>query len=184
MTESRAAFRAVLLREKEIHNALKRIAYQIVEYHHGTNDLVLLGIRRRGVPLAQKIAQAIVMHEGAYVPVGELDITYYRDDQERITPDPVLNQEFVGVDVTGKSVVLVDDVLYTGRTIRAAMDAVMDIGRPASITLAVLIDRGHRELPIKANFVGKNVPTSEMEFVSVQVQEVDGISRVVLYEKK
>ena len=174
---------STVMEEKEIHNALKRIAYQIVEYYHSSENLVLLGIRRRGVPLAQEIAKHILAHEGVEVPVGELDITFYRDDLSRIGADPVLNERTLHCDIAGKHVILVDDVLYTGRTIRAALDAAMDIGRPATVTLAVLVDRGHRELPIKANFVGKNIPTSEQEFVSVLVPKFDGCSRVEVYRK-
>ena len=174
-------FRSHLMQAKEISNALKRISFQIIEQNHDAENLVLLGIRRRGVPLAQRIAANIQTSEGRQVPVGELDITFYRDDLTTISPDPVLNETQVPFDLAGKRVVLVDDVLYTGRTVRAAMDAVMDLGRPACIQLAVLVDRGHRELPIRANFVGKNVPTAEREFISVRLTETDGQDSVALY---
>ena len=174
-------FRTNLMTEKEISNALRRIAFQIVEQSDNGKNLVFLGIRRRGVPLARQIAANIQDSEGVRIPVGELDITFYRDDLTPISQDPVVRPAEVGFDVSGKHVILIDDVLYTGRTVRAAMDAVMDLGRPATIRLAVLIDRGHRELPIRANFVGKNVPTAEREFVFVQVDEYDGRSTVDLY---
>ena len=176
-------YRTTLMQEKNIYSAMKRISYEIIEQNGGCDDLVLLGIRRRGVPLANIIAANIKLIEGEDVPVGELDITFYRDDLEPIEIDPVVHKSYVDFDITGKNVILVDDVLYTGRTIRAAMDAVMDLGRPRTIKAAVLIDRGHRELPIKANYVGKNVPTAEMEFISVQLIEFDGCNKVDLYIK-
>jgi len=174
-------FRTNLMTQKEMSNALRRIAFQIVEQSGDCKDLVLMGIRKRGVPLAKEIAAYINESENIQIPFGDLDITFYRDDLTRIGADPVVNKTNVDLDVTGKHVILVDDVLYTGRTVRAAMDAVMDLGRAATIRLAVLIDRGHRELPIRANFVGKNVPTSEREFISVHVAEFDGESSVDLY---
>lgn len=176
-------YRTTLMQEKNIYSAMKRISYEIIEQNGGCDDLVLLGIRRRGVPLANIIAANIKLIEGEDVPVGELDITFYRDDLEPIEIDPVVHKSYVDFDITGKNVILVDDVLYTGRTIRAAMDAVMDLGRPRTIKAAVLIDRGHRELPIKANYVGKNVPTAEREFISVQLTEFDGCNKVDLYIK-
>ena len=176
-------FRSNLMQEKEISNALKRISFQIIEQNHGVDNLVLLGIRSRGVPLAQRIADNIRSIENQLIPVGILDITFYRDDLTTISPDPIVNETQIPFDLAGKRVVLADDVLYTGRTVRAAMDAVMDIGRPACIQLAVLVDRGHRELPIRANFVGKNVPTAEREFISVQLAETDGKNSVDLYLK-
>ena len=176
-------YRTTLMQEKNIYSAMKRISYEIIEQNGGCDDLVLLGIRRRGVPLANIIAANIKLIEGEDVPVGELDITFYRDDLELIEIDPVVHKSYVDFDITGKNVILVDDVLYTGRTIRAAMDAVMDLGRPRTIKAAVLIDRGHRELPIKANYVGKNVPTAEREFISVQLIEFDGCNKVDLYIK-
>ncbi len=165
-----------------IRRALTRIAHEILERNAGTQDLVLIGIRRRGVPLAQRIAAKIKEIEGTSVPLGILDINLYRDDLSRLGYHPVLRKTEVPFSVTDKKVVLVDDVLYTGRTVRAALDAIMDLGRPKLIQLAVLIDRGHRELPIRADFVGKNVPTSRRETISVLLQEVDGIDKVVIEE--
>ncbi|HHW41510.1 MAG TPA: bifunctional pyr operon transcriptional regulator/uracil phosphoribosyltransferase PyrR [Syntrophomonadaceae bacterium] len=165
-----------------IRRALTRISHEILERNAGTQDLVLIGIRRRGVPLAQRIAAKIKEIEGTSVPLGILDINLYRDDLSRLGYQPVLRKTEVPFSVTDKKVVLVDDVLYTGRTVRAALDAIMDLGRPKLIQLAVLIDRGHRELPIRADFVGKNVPTSRRETISVLLQEVDGIDKVVIEE--
>ena len=157
----------------DMQRALKRISHQIIEHNHGAEKVVLLGIRRRGVPLARTLARNISDIEGIDVPVGELDITLYRDDLSEIHPDPVISESFVPFDINGMNVVLVDDVLYTGRTARAALDATSACGRAASIQLAVLIDRGHRELPIRADYVGKNVPTSKSELVAVKVPEID-----------
>ncbi|CAH0417753.1 bifunctional pyr operon transcriptional regulator/uracil phosphoribosyltransferase PyrR [Periweissella ghanensis] len=154
--------------------ALTRITYEIIERNRGINELVLVGIKTRGVYLAHRIADRLQQLENTTIPVGELDISWYRDDAD-IKDREKIN---IGVDVTNKRVVLVDDVLYTGRTIRAAMDAIMDNGRPASINLAVLVDRGHRELPIRADFVGKNIPTSQNERIRVNVEEIDGIDEV------
>jgi pyrimidine operon attenuation protein/uracil phosphoribosyltransferase len=156
-----------------------RIAHEIVERNTGTEGLVLVGIRTRGVPLAWRIQRAIASFEGAEIPCGQLDITLYRDDVFFGRPLELQASSFP-IDVTGAHVVLVDDVLYTGRTVRAALDAVMDYGRPRSIGLAVLIDRGHRELPIRPDHVGKNVPTSLEEQVVVRVAEIDGSDEVVL----
>lgn len=154
--------------------ALTRITYEIIERNRGINELVLVGIKTRGVYLAHRIADRLQQLENTSIPVGELDISWYRDDAD-IKDREKIN---IGVDVTNKRVVLVDDVLYTGRTIRAAMDAIMDNGRPASINLAVLVDRGHRELPIRADFVGKNIPTAQNERIRVNVEEIDGIDEV------
>ena len=158
----------------EIRRAVVRISHEIVEKQAGTAGLVLVGIQRRGVPLAHRLAAAIEEHEGASVPVGALDITFYRDDLSKLGHSPVLKGTDVGFELEGRTVVLVDDVLYTGRTIRAAMDALREFGRPQAVRLAVLVDRGHRELPIRADHVGKNVPTSREELVKVRVVEVDG----------
>ena len=144
--------------------------------------MVLVGIRTRGVPLAERLADSIEKIEGLRPPVGVLDITLYRDDLDALAYQPIVGPTELPVDITGKTVVLVDDVLYTGRTIRAALDALIDMGRPTAIQLAVLIDRGHRELPIRADFVGKNVPTSSREVVSVQLQGTDGAEKVVIRE--
>ncbi len=162
-----------LMNAADMRRALKRISHQIIEHNHGAENVVLLGIRRRGVPLARTLAKNISDIEGINVPVGELDITLYRDDLSELHPDPVISGSLVPFDINGMHVVLVDDVLYTGRTARAALDATSACGRAASIQLAVLIDRGHRELPIRADYVGKNVPTSKSELVAVKVPEID-----------
>ena len=157
----------------EIRRAIVRISHEIVEKQAGTSGLVLVGIQRRGVPLARRIAAAIAEHEGATLAVGALDITFYRDDLSLVAQQPVVKGTDLPFDLNGSTIVLVDDVLYTGRTIRAAMDALVDFGRPRAIRLAVLVDRGHRELPIRADHVGKNVPTSREELVRVHLVEVD-----------
>ncbi|AFV11658.1 bifunctional protein PyrR [Thermacetogenium phaeum DSM 12270] len=176
--------KAQIMDADAIRRALTRIAHEILEKNQGTKDLVLVGIRRRGVPLARKIAQTIKEIEGTSVPLGILDITLYRDDLSQLGYQPLVRKTEVPFDITGKKVILVDDVLYTGRTVRAALDALIDLGRPKLIQLAVLIDRGHRELPIRADFVGKNVPTSRKEEISVSVQEIDGVDRVAIIERK
>lgn len=156
-----------------IRRALTRIAHEIVEKNKGVSGLVLIGIRTRGVPLAERIARKIAVIEGAVPPVGFVDITMYRDDLSSFEEQPLSAGTKINYPLTGSKVILVDDVLYTGRTIRAAMDALMDLGRPQSIQLAVLVDRGHRELPIRADYVGKNVPTSSLESIAVILEEVD-----------
>jgi pyrimidine operon attenuation protein/uracil phosphoribosyltransferase len=158
----------------EIRRATIRLSHEIVEKHAGTDGLVLIGIQRRGVPLARRVAAAIAEHEGVVIPVGALDITFYRDDLSLVAQQPVVKGTVLPTAIDGKTIVLIDDVLYTGRTIRAAMDALVDFGRPQAIRLAVLVDRGHRELPIRADHVGKNVPTSREEQVRVHVEEIDG----------
>jgi pyrimidine operon attenuation protein/uracil phosphoribosyltransferase len=158
----------------EIRRAIVRVSHEIVERQAGTAGLVLVGIQRRGVPLATRIAAAIKEHEGVALPVGALDITFYRDDLSLVSQQPIVKGTAIPVDLNDRTVVLVDDVLYTGRTIRAAMDALVDFGRPRAIRLAVLVDRGHRELPIRADHVGKNVPTSRDELVKVHLAETDG----------
>ena len=161
--------------------ALTRITHEILEKNDGTKNLILVGIKTRGIYLAKRIAERIKDFEGIEVPVGELDITLYRDDVHRDTNEnPVQHETNIPFSVAGKHVVLMDDVLFTARTIRAGMDAVMDLGRAKRITVAVLIDRGHRELPIKADYVGKNIPTSQAEQISVRLDEVDGIEKVTL----
>jgi pyrimidine operon attenuation protein/uracil phosphoribosyltransferase len=157
----------------EVRRAVIRISHEIVEKQAGTSGLVLVGIQRRGVPLARRLADAIGEHERAEIPVGALDITFYRDDLSTLAQSPVVKGTALGFDIEGATVVLVDDVLYTGRTVRAAMDALREFGRPRAVRLAVLVDRGHRELPIRADHVGKNVPTSRDEVVRVRVAEVD-----------
>jgi len=169
----------VVLGGDDMARTLRRMAHQVLERNQGADRLVLVGIRTRGVPLAQRLADEVGGIEGAQVPVGTLDVTLYRDDYARTGPKP-LGATRLPVDVDGRVVVLVDDVLYTGRTIRAAMTAVMDLGRPAAIQLAVLVDRGHRELPIRADVVGKNLPTSPSEDVRVYLLESDGRDEVVL----
>jgi pyrimidine operon attenuation protein / uracil phosphoribosyltransferase len=158
----------------EIRRATIRLSHEIVEKQAGTEGLLLIGIQRRGVPLARRIAAAILENEGAEVPVGALDITFYRDDLSMVAQQPVVKGTELPFGIDGRTIVLVDDVLYTGRTIRAAMDALVDFGRPQAIRLAVLVDRGHRELPIRADHVGKNVPTSREEIVKVHLEETDG----------
>ena len=158
----------------EVRRALVRISHEIVEKHGGTDDLALVGIQRRGVPLARRIAAAILEHEDATIPVGALDITFYRDDLSLVARQPVVKGTELPFDLNGLTVVIVDDVLYTGRTVRAAMDALIDFGRPRAIRLAVLVDRGHRELPIRADHAGKNVPTSREEVIKVRVRKIDG----------
>jgi pyrimidine operon attenuation protein/uracil phosphoribosyltransferase len=162
--------------------ALTRIAHEILERNRGTSELALVGIRRRGVPLARRIAAALHDINGDDVPTGALDITLYRDDLMRqpVGPQPVLRRTEVSFSIDDRRILLVDDVLYTGRTIRAALDALIDFGRPRSIQLIVLIDRGHRELPIKADYVGKNIPTSPSESVQVRLLEIDGTDEVVV----
>ncbi len=161
-----------VMNAEEIRRALTRISHEIVE-KEGTADLIVVGIQRRGVPLARVVADAIKEHEGVDVPFGTLDISFYRDDLTTISVAPVHKGTSIPGDVTGKTVILVDDVLYTGRTIRAALDALIDYGRPKAIRLVALIDRGHRELPIRADHVGKNIPTTSEEVVRVCVKEID-----------
>jgi pyrimidine operon attenuation protein/uracil phosphoribosyltransferase len=163
-----------IMTAEEIRRATIRLSHEIVEKHAGTDGLVLIGIQRRGVPLARRIAAAIAEHEGAVIPVGALDITFYRDDLSLVAQQPVVKGTELPTAIDAKTIILVDDVLYTGRTIRAAMDALVDFGRPQAIRLAVLVDRGHRELPIRADHVGKNVPTSREELVRVHLDEIDG----------
>ncbi len=174
--------KAMLMDENQMNRALSRIAHEIIEKNKGVENVALVGIRRRGVPLAQRLAAKLKQFEGKEVPVGTLDITLYRDDLSELSAVPQVHKSDVPFKLPGKVVVLVDDVLYTGRTVRAALDALLDIGRPSAIQLAVLIDRGHRELPIRADYVGKNVPTSRKEVVEVHVSEVDGENFVALYD--
>ncbi len=172
----------VLMDAEAMRRAIVRISHEIIEKNKGVEDIVIVGIRTRGVPMAERLAAAIEKIENVKVPVGMLDITLYRDDLSTLAYNPIVHGTELDMDLNGKIVVLVDDVLFTGRTIRAALDAVIDIGRPRAIQLAVLIDRGHRELPIRADFAGKNVPTSKKEDVRVQLQEQDGIDEVVIGE--
>lgn len=169
-----------IMDEKAIARALTRLAHEIIERNEGVESVVLIGIKTRGIYLARRLASRIADIEKHSVFVGELDITLYRDDLKHKAKDPKIIGSSISVSIEEKTVILVDDVLYTGRTIRAAMDALMDIGRPERIQLAVLIDRGHRELPIRPDYIGKNVPTSRKEKISVQLSEVDGADRVVI----
>ncbi|MCU0483273.1 MAG: bifunctional pyr operon transcriptional regulator/uracil phosphoribosyltransferase PyrR [Chloroflexi bacterium] len=164
----------------DIRRAIVRVSHEIVERHGGTEGMVLVGIQRRGVPLAERLAASIAEHEGVRPPVGALDITFYRDDLSLVAQQPVVKGTDIPFDLNDRTVVLVDDVLFTGRTIRAAMDALVDFGRPRAIRLAVLVDRGHRELPIRADHVGKNVPTARDELVRVHLAETDGEDAVRL----
>ena len=175
-------FKSVLLDEKAINRTLTRVAHEITEKNKGTENIILVGIKRRGVPIAQRIALLIQQFEGVKVPVSSVDITLYRDDLTALDDQPILNNANLGIDVKGKKIILVDDVLYTGRTARAAIDAIIDKGRPQMIQLAVLVDRGHRELPIRADYVGKNIPTSSKEMISVQLIETDEEDSVSIYE--
>lgn len=174
--------KAVILDAQSMRRALTRIAHEIVERNKGTEDLVLVGIRTRGVHLAERLQGLIASFEGVRIPVGTLDVTFYRDDRKE-EGDPRIESARIPVSIVNRRVVLVDDVLYTGRTVRAAMDALIDVGRPQSIQLAVLVDRGHRELPIRPDYVGKNVPTARSELVAVLLEEVDGVDRVVIRER-
>jgi pyrimidine operon attenuation protein/uracil phosphoribosyltransferase len=169
-----------LMSAEDIQRALVRVAHEIAERNKGAKDLVLVGMQTRGVPLARRLAATIQGLEGISVPVGSLDISLYRDDLSSLSLKPTVHRTDIPVDVTDKQVVLVDDVFYTGRSIRAAMDALIDLGRPQSIQLAVLVDRGHRELPIRADYVGKNIPTSKNEEIKVDIKEVDGEDRVII----
>lgn len=157
-----------------VERALKRIAHEIIERNKGCENLCVIGIRRRGVPLAERLCNYISAIEGKMPPMGMLDITLYRDDLSQEFVDPVINATDIPFSITGKKIVLVDDVLYTGRTVRAAIDALISLGRPSCIQLAIMVDRGHRELPIRGDFVGKNIPTSHEERVFVKILEIDG----------
>lgn len=176
--------KAIVLDEQAIRRALTRIAHEIIERNKGIEDVVLVGIRTRGIFLARRLAEKINQIEGKNVPVGELDITLYRDDLSIKTKDkePEVLGSDIPVDIHNKTVVLVDDVLYTGRTVRAGMDALIDFGRPGLIQLAVLVDRGHRELPIRADYVGKNIPTAKTEKIVVDLVEVDHIDQVTIHD--
>ncbi|MGM9543479.1 MAG: bifunctional pyr operon transcriptional regulator/uracil phosphoribosyltransferase PyrR [Romboutsia timonensis] len=174
--------KAQLMDEKAIGRAITRISHEIIERNKGIEDVVLVGIKTRGVPIADRIGKKIQQIEGASVNTGEVDITLYRDDLKKIDVDPVINGSNVEFSIDDKIVILVDDVLYTGRTVRSALDAIIDIGRPKAIQLAVLVDRGHRELPIRADYVGKNVPTSKGEIISVKLSEIDGEDSVTINE--
>ncbi len=168
----------------EIERTLVRLAHEIIEKNNGAKDIGLVGIRRRGVFIAQRLGEMISRIEKSPVPVGTLDITLYRDDLSTLGPKPVVQKSEVGFPITGKDIILVDDVLYTGRTTRAALDALFSQGRPRRVQLCVLIDRGHRELPIEAAFVGRKIQTTDREIIEVQLREVDGAEKVLLVEKQ
>jgi pyrimidine operon attenuation protein / uracil phosphoribosyltransferase len=175
--------KAQLMSESEIERTLVRLAYEIVEKNDGIKGLGLIGIRRRGVPLAERLGKIIARIENSAVPVGTLDITFYRDDLSTLGPKPVVQDGDIGFPIEGKNVVLVDDVLFTGRTVRAALDALFEHGRPRRVQLCVLIDRGHRELPVEASFVGRHVQTTMNEVIEVKLTEVDSAEKVLLMEK-
>ena len=175
-------FKAKVLDADMMRRAFTRIAHEIIEKNTGIDDLAVIGIRRRGVPLAERLAAIIKEIEGVSVPVGILDITLYRDDLTTLAVQPIVHKTEVPFSIDNKKIILVDDVLYTGRTVRAALDALVDLGRPKLIQLAILIDRGHRELPIRADYVGKNIPTSRRELIAVNVEEFDGIDSVEIHE--
>ena len=170
----------ILLDKQDINRSLTRIAHEIWERNRGMENLVLIGIRRHGVPIAQRLSQKLKEIAGITIPVGALDITLYRDDLSEIDSQPVLKKTEIPFSIKGTRVILCDDVLYTGRTIRAALDGIIDLGRPMSIQLAVLVDRGHRELPIQANYVGKNIPTTIEEFIEVFLEEDDAMDQVMV----
>ena len=174
--------KSILLDDTAIKRTLTRVAHEIIEKNKGIENIVLIGIKRRGVPIAERISLLIEQFEGIKVPVSSVDITLYRDDLISLDEQPILNNPELGIDVRGKKIILVDDVLYTGRTARAAIDAIIDKGRPQMIQLAVLVDRGHRELPIRADYVGKNIPTSGKEMISVELIEIDGKDSVSIFE--
>jgi len=177
-------FKANIMDGQAMQRALRRIAHEIIENNRGVAGLTLVGIQRRGVSLAKMLVDLIEQAEGVRLPMGVLDITFYRDDLSLLQEHPIVTATDLPFQVQDAKIVMVDDVLYSGRTARAAMDAICDMGRPALIQLAVMVDRGHRELPIRADYVGKNLPTSKSELVGVQVPEYDGALGVVLYEKR
>jgi pyrimidine operon attenuation protein / uracil phosphoribosyltransferase len=170
----------ILMSPVDIDRALMRIAHEIVERNSGAEQIILVGMQTRGFPLAQRLSKTIKKFENIEVPVGSLDISLYRDDLSHLEIKPVLHRTDVPYNITDKNIIVIDDVFYTGRSIRAAMDAIMDLGRPQSIQLAVLIDRGHRELPIRADYVGKNIPTARDEEIKVYVSEVDGEDKITI----
>ena len=174
--------KAQLMDEKAIGRAITRISHEIIERNKGIEDIVLVGIKTRGVPIANRISKKIEQIEGSKINTGQIDITLYRDDLKEVNVDPIINGSNIDFNINDKIVILVDDVLYTGRTVRSALDAVVDIGRPKAIQLAVLVDRGHRELPIRADYVGKNVPTSKDEIISVKLLETDDQDSVTINE--
>ena len=175
--------KAVVMTAEDMERALRRMGNEIVERNHGAGDLVIIGIQRRGVYLAGRLREFLRASAGVKLPLGELDITLYRDDITLLSDQPVVHSTSIPVDINGRRIVLVDDVLYTGRTIRAALEAIGDIGRPACVQLLILIDRGHRELPIQPDYLGRAVPTSSQEIVDVRVKELDGEDIAVICAK-
>lgn len=175
-------FKAQIMDEKGINRSITRLSHEIIERNKGVSDVILVGIKTRGVPLAERIAKRIMEIESESVQVGSIDITLYRDDLTHQQDNPIINNKNIDFDIAGKNVVLIDDVIYTGRTVRAAMDALVDCGRANTIQLAVLVDRGHRELPIRPDYVGKNVPTSKKEIITVRLNETDEENIVAIYE--
>jgi len=175
--------KSVILDQMAVQRTLTRIAHEIIEKNKGVEDIVLIGIKRRGYPLAKRLSELILKFEGVAIPTGSVDITFYRDDLSTVNDQPVLKSEKINVEIKDKKVILVDDVLFTGRTARAAIDALIHQGRPTMIQLAVLVDRGHRELPIRADYVGKNIPTSREEMVAVELTEIDGEDSVQIVKR-
>ncbi|MDD6308661.1 MAG: bifunctional pyr operon transcriptional regulator/uracil phosphoribosyltransferase PyrR [Clostridia bacterium] len=173
-------YKAHIAGQEEMERMLNRIAYEIIENNNGLKDLAIIGIQRRGAVLARRVAANLKAHEGVEVPVGILDITLYRDDLSLLSVHPVINGTDIAFSINDKKLVIVDDVLYTGRTVRAAIEALMDMGRPQRIQLAVLVDRGHRELPISADYIGKKIPTSKNEIVHVCVSEFDNAEKIII----
>ncbi|MDD5165937.1 MAG: bifunctional pyr operon transcriptional regulator/uracil phosphoribosyltransferase PyrR [Candidatus Omnitrophica bacterium] len=176
--------KAKILDKDALNRSLMRIAHEILEKNKGTQDLCLIGIRNRGAYLAKRLADCVEKIETVRIPVGILDITLYRDDLTLVAAHPLVHKTEITFDIADKNLILVDDVLYTGRTVRSALDALIDLGRPRSIQLAVLVDRGHRELPVRADYVGKNIPTSKEETVEVRLEETDGKDEVVIIQKE
>ncbi|MBE6082424.1 MULTISPECIES: bifunctional pyr operon transcriptional regulator/uracil phosphoribosyltransferase PyrR [Tissierellales] len=174
--------KALIMNEKAIQRAITRIANEIIEKNKGTNDLIFVGIKTRGVPFAERLSSKIFEIEGIKLSVVVLDITFYRDDLTKIYKDPIVKNNSIDVDIDNKTIILCDDVIFTGRTVRAALDALIDKGRPKRVQLAVLIDRGHREFPIRPDYVGKNVPTKKSEVISVQFKETDKLEQVIIKE--
>ncbi|GAA0115910.1 bifunctional pyr operon transcriptional regulator/uracil phosphoribosyltransferase PyrR [Clostridium senegalense] len=174
--------KSVILDDTGIKRTLTRISHEIIEKNKGVEDVILVGIKTRGVPIANRIAELIEKFEGVKVPVGSVDVTLYRDDLTEVSAQPEVGNTHIDIEIENKKIILVDDVLYTGRTARAALDAIIDVGRPKMIQLAVLVDRGHRELPIRADYVGKNIPTSKKEIIFVKIKETDGEDLVNILE--
>jgi pyrimidine operon attenuation protein/uracil phosphoribosyltransferase len=170
----------IIMTADDIRRTLARIAHEIIERNKAMSDLILVGMRTRGVPLAKRLAANIQTFEGTQIPVGAVDISLYRDDLDSRDLKPVVNSTQIPIDIAGKTIILVDDVLYTGRSARAALDALIDYGRPDTIQLAVLVDRGHRELPIRADYIGKNIPSARTEDIRVELTEVDGTDQVAI----